>query len=176
MTQLTDEMIVKNMQAGTVVGIFFAVIFLLIGTILLVVAIKKALKNNKLSQAGEPIPKSSTVAIRIMGPMITFFMFIGICFLIIAIGSASTAKSFTVAVDTIEQKDMETHFRHNSGGKAKHEYYFYLTDLGKMKVTSSRYDKCSEGEEIIVVLDKKNKIQKIYSADEYEYVGLYQIN
>lgn len=171
MTQLTDEMINSSLRGSGIMAGVLAAVFLLIGGVLLAKLIKIGLGNNKLLQNGETIPQKSRLTVLIGNAIAVFLLVIGFCLLGICVQQVSTSSDFTVANQTIVAKDNEVIFRKHSGGKAKHNYYFTLSTLGKKKVTNSRFEKYEENDQIIVILNEKEKIIKIYDADEYQYVG-----
>lgn len=162
MTQLTNEMIIKNFNISTQIfktGFkFFVVISLIIGIIYFI-----KFKKEKTTSGKKGIIAAITIA------------FLLICILQFkdflkynAISYSLENNSWYVEIDTVARTKLHT------DGDGNTSYYVYLTEHGKVSISQKTYSGLSKGSSVYVVIAKGRfggtyATSQIYSTNRYIY-------
>lgn len=170
MIELTDGMITESLRNGMIVGCVVGAIFLILGIIVLTSTIKRLRENDEKARNGEGPTETSSAATFLKNILPILFLGWGIISLAVSVRNYGAVRNgYDVYTETIMEKDSD--IVRTSNNKSKTLYYFYFSSLGKQKVSSGEYDDYQEGDGVIVVMSKKDKILKMYDASEYQYVS-----
>ena len=162
MTQLTNEIIIKNFNTSTpffkLALIFFGVAFLIFCIVYFIKFKRKKTKSEK---------KDILIGIVIIFLLIGIPVFKGLV-KYNAINYSLKNNSWYVEIDTIERT------KSSSDGDGNTSYYVYLTEHGKVSVSSNIYHSISKGDSVYVVIVKgifglTYTTNQIYPTSKYIY-------